>query len=278
MVSIVIPTLGRDSLQDLMLSLPKSTQLEVLAVADGGMDNDRFVKMAARWQGVVITQAKTTGVNSARNHGAALASHDVIWFLDDDVVVPNEQHILELLASHFENADLAAVGGAYLTPPNASIVEQGYNLLSSLWRHASGESDNEAFLGGCLAVRKAVFFELGGFDETIKLGGAETGFVHRLRNWSKSRGRVLRYEKRLDVFHRPGARRLDQWMKLAFRQGIQAVETDQLRPPTSVRMARTQDFVKRLSVKERIVLAAFCLPYLGVTGIGRAASTWLKSK
>jgi glycosyltransferase involved in cell wall biosynthesis len=278
MVSIVIPTLGRDSLQDLMLSLPKSTQFEVIAVADGSMETDSFAKMASRWQGVVVSQAKTFGVNSARNHGAALASHEVIWFLDDDVVIPNEQIILELLSSHFKNAELAAVGGAYLTPPEASLVEQGYNLLSSLWRHASGETENEAFLGGCLVVRKAVFIELGGFDETIQYGGAETGFVHRLRAWSKASGRILRYEKQLDVLHRPSSRRFDQWITLAFRQGIRAVTTDRFRPSSAVRFARTQDFIKRLSAKERFVLAAFCLPYLAVTGIGRAASVLLKSK
>jgi glycosyltransferase involved in cell wall biosynthesis len=278
MVSIVIPTLGRDSLQDLILSLPKSTQFEIIAVADGSLDSAEIEKMAARWQEVVVTQAKKTGVNSARNHGAALASRDVIWFLDDDVVVPDEQAILGLLSFHFEKAEIAAVGGAYLTPPDASPVEHGYNLLSSLWRHASGENENEAFLGGCLAVRKSIFFELGGFDEAIQHGGAETGFVHQLRKWSKARRRILRYEKRLDVFHRPGARRLDQWMKLAFRQGIRAVATDQLRPPSAVRLARAHDFIKRLSVKDRLVLAAFCLPYLGITSIGRAASIWQKSK
>jgi glycosyltransferase involved in cell wall biosynthesis len=278
MVSIVIPTLGRETLQDLMLSLPKSTQFEVIAVADGSMDSGTFAKMTSRWPGVVVTHAKTAGVNSARNHGAALASHGVIWFLDDDVVVPNQQYILGVLSSHFENTELAAVGGDYLTPPDASLVEQGYNLLSSLWRHASGENENEAFLGGCLAVRKAIFDELGGFDETIQHGGAETGFVHRLRTWSKARGQILRYEKQLDVFHRPGSRRIDQWMKLAFRQGIRAVATDRFRPSSAVRFARTQDFIKRLSAKERLVLAAFCLPYLGVTGIGRAASILQKSK
>lgn len=278
MVSIVIPTLGRDSLQDLIQSLPKSTQFEVIAVADGSLDRARFGKLASRWRDVIVAQAKSPGVNCARNHGVALASHEVIWFLDDDVMVPNEKVVRQLLPLQFANDNVAAVGGAYLTPPDASVAEQGYNLLSSLWRHISGENENEAFLGGCLAVRKAVFLELGGFDETIPYGGAETRFVHQLRSWAKAHGRILRYDQGLDVIHRPRARPLAHWMRLAFRQGIRAVATDKLRPLQTVRLSRARDFINRLSLKERIVLVAFCLPYLGITGVGRAASILQKAK
>lgn len=281
MVSIVIPTLGRDSLQDLIQSLPKSTAFEVIAVADRKLAANLIQglgqALAKRWPNVVLTQAPKPGVNSARNHGASKATYDVIWFLDDDVVVPHEDASKQILA-HFENEKLAAVGGGYLTPPEADIDELGYNLLSSLWRHASGEDHNEAFLGGCFAIRKAVFFEIGGFDESIEYGGAETQFVQQLRKWSKDRNRQLLYERQLDVLHRPRSRRIDQWAKLAFRQGVRAVATDDLRPSSQVRIARAKEFIGRLSNKEKVVLFSFCLPYLGITRVGRAASTLLKSK
>lgn len=281
MVSIVIPTLGRDSLQDLIQSLPKSATFEVIAVADGKLAANvvqGLVKtLEKRWPNVVLTQAQRSGVNSARNHGASMATHDVIWFLDDDVVVSHEDASKQILV-HFENQKLAAVGGGYLTPPEAEIDELGYNLLSSLWRHASGEDHNEAFLGGCFAVRKEVFFEIGGFDDSIDYGGAETQFVQQLRKWSKDRNRLLLYDRQLDVLHRPRSRRIDQWAKLAFRQGVRAVATDGLRPSSQVRIARAKEFIGRLSKKEKIVLLSFCLPYLGITRVGRAASTLLKSK
>lgn len=281
MVSIVIPTLGRDSLQDLIQSLPKSTAFEVIAVADRKLSASSFKALVhvfeSQWPNVVLTQAPKAGVNSARNHGANKATHDVIWFLDDDVVVPHEDASKQVLV-HFENHKLAAVGGGYLTPPEAEIDELGYNLLSSLWRHASGEESNEAFLGGCFAIRKAVFFEIGGFDESIQYGGAETQFVQQLRKWSKERNRLLLYEKQLDVLHRPRSRGIDEWAKLAFRQGVRAVATDDLRPSSQVRIARAKEFIGRLSKKEKVVLLSFCLPYLGITRVGRAASTLLRSK
>lgn len=278
MVSIVIPTLGRDSLQDLIQSLPKSNEFEVIAVADGSLDATAVAHLAERCQNVVLTQASRPGVNNARNHGVAQASHDVIWFLDDDVVIPNGEEVVKVLSAHFENTRLVAVGGGYLTPPEASMAEHGYNLLSSLWRHSSGVNENEAFLGGCFAVRKSVFLELGGFDGAIQYGGAETRFVHQLRRWSKGCDLVLLYEGNLDVFHRPRARSLDQWLKLAFRQGVRAVATDDLLPSPAVRLARAKAFIGRLSGKEKLVLAAFCLPYLAITRLGRAASVLPRSK
>lgn len=277
MVSIVIPTLGRDSLQDLIQSLPKSTEFEVIAVADRKLTANLVQSFEKRWPDVIFTQAPKAGVNSARNHGAAVAKRDVIWFLDDDVVVPHEDALKQILV-HFENQKLAAIGGGYLTPPEAKFDEFGYNLLSSLWRHVSGEDNNEAFLGGCFAVRKAIFFEIGGFDESVEYGGAETQFVQTLRKWSKDRDRILLYEKQLDVLHRPRARGLDQWAKLAFRQGVRAVATDVLRPSPQVRIARAKEFISGLSNKEKVVLLVFCLPYLGITRLGRVASTLLKSK
>lgn len=281
MVSIVIPTLGRDSLQDLIRSLPKSATFEVIAVADQTLGAEMVKALTEAIEkirpGVMLTQAPKSGVNCARNHGVGQASHDVIWFLDDDVVLPHEEASKQILV-HFENQKLAAVGGGYLTPPEAEIDELGYNLLSSLWRHTSGEDRNEAFLGGCFAIRKAVFFEVGGFDESIEYGGAETQFVQQLRKWSKDCNRLLLYEGELDVLHRPRSRSVDQWAKLAFRQGARAIATDDLRPSSQVRIARAKEFIGRLSNKEKVVLFSFCLPYLGITRLGRAASTLLKSK
>lgn len=277
MISVVIPTLGRDSLFALIQSLPKPPNLEVIAVVDRKLIPGIVSELGKRFPDVVITQASNPGVNCARNHGVALATHDVIWFLDDDVIAPRPEIVTHVLA-HFQNDKVVAVGGAYLTPPEASLDELGYNLLCSLWRHASGESDNEAFLGGCLAIRKSVFQSIGGFDEAIQYGGAETYFVQQLRRWSKENDRLLLYEQRLDVFHRPCARGLEHWAKLAFKQGAQAVATDGMRPTSKIRLTRAKEFISRLSLKERIVLLTFCVPYLGVTRIGWAANILLKSK
>ncbi len=272
MVSIVIPTLGRDSLHDLIKSLPSSPQIEVLVVLDSLKERDLAENLARRWPNVIFKQASKPGVNCARNFGAHSASHEVVWFLDDDVSVPDGL-TAQLLFERFADPNLIAMGGGYLTPNSASAIERGYNLLSSMWRYTSGENENEAFLGGCLAIRKTVFKELGGFDESIEHGGAETQFVHELRRWSKARNHVLRYEQGLDVFHRPGNRRFAQWFDLAFRQGRRAAKTDKMRPPSEIRRKRIVEFMRRLSPQEKIVLAAFCMPYLGITRLGRLFST-----
>lgn len=284
MVSIVVPTLGRDSFQDLAKSLPVVSQsarvfpFEVIVVADAKVDAAVVADLAKQWSEFTFVQAKSPGVNCARNLGAAQSSGEIIWFLDDDVEVPQATDALRFVFDAFRTDRTVAIGGGYLSTAGATFSEQGYNLLSSLWRHVSGEHENEAFLGGCFLVRKQVFHELGGFDEAIEYGGAETRFVHRLRDWSRTRNRRLLYESRLDVFHRPRERDLAEWFRLAFRQGIRAQVTDGMRPPIARRLNRANEFIRRMTLQERLVLLSFCVPYLGVTRVGRLASFLLKSK
>ena len=138
MVSIVVPTLGRESFQDLAKSLPVVSQsaqvlpIEVIVVADAKVDAAVVAVLAKQWSEFTFVQAKSPGVNCARNLGAAHASGEIIWFLDDDVEVPQATEALHFIFDAFRKDQTAAIGGGYLSTVGASFSEQGYNLLSSL--------------------------------------------------------------------------------------------------------------------------------------------------
>lgn len=90
-VSVIIPTLGRDTLMRCRAALAKQTRMpdQVIVI----LDHDR---RGAAW---------------ARNHGLRQATGDLVAFIDDDCVPPEDW--LERLVSAIDRHDTAASGGTF---------------------------------------------------------------------------------------------------------------------------------------------------------------------
>lgn len=112
-----------------------------------------------------------------RNLAARVAQGDILYFLDDDSLVPPEN--LALCSDGMSDPSVAVVGGPSVTPPGDSIVQQlfGYAVASPFGSGAVNKryrvsgatrvtTDKELILCN-LAVRRSVFMELGGFNERL---------------------------------------------------------------------------------------------------------------
>lgn len=76
---------------------------------------------------------KTLNKSSMRNHGVKMTKGELVYFIDDDVVV--KENFIEKIIDKFRCYDsVAAVGGPNLTPSGSNDIEraQGY-VLSSWW-------------------------------------------------------------------------------------------------------------------------------------------------
>jgi succinoglycan biosynthesis protein ExoA len=112
-----------------------------------------------------------------RNAAAREATGDIIYFLDDDSMVATE--CLSVCAGVFENKTVAVAGGPSLTPPSDSLLQQLFgSALSSLMgagavrnryrNNGTTRVTTEKELILCnLAVRRATFLLMGGFDERL---------------------------------------------------------------------------------------------------------------
>src|SRR5579859_3225143 len=88
-VSVVIPTHNRRAqLERSLAALTRQTfpleLMEVIVVADGCSDGTDTMAIPPPLAGTVIAQAGS-GPAAARNRGAAIATGDLLVFLDDDV-------------------------------------------------------------------------------------------------------------------------------------------------------------------------------------------------
>jgi hypothetical protein len=167
-LSVIVPALHCAStlarcLRALRGSAPAPGSWEVIVVDDGSTDDTAVVaeRMADR---VVRIADGPRGPAAARNRGAAVATGEVLVFVDADVCVAPDA--LWRFEERFAgDPALTAAFGAYdLAPEAPAFVSQYRNLLHH-YVHATGAGLAVTFWAGCGAVRAADFRAAGGFDE-----------------------------------------------------------------------------------------------------------------
>lgn len=166
-VSVIIPFhqnlhhLG-ESLSAVRRSMPDA---EVIIAADGAADDSRTLAAGAGARVVVVPGPSGPAV--ARNRAAAVASGDVLAFVDADVVVapdalPGMCQLLDI------RRDLDGVFGAYDHSPTQRNFMSQYKNLSHAYVHESGDTHASTFWAGLGALRADAFRSVGGFDERFR--------------------------------------------------------------------------------------------------------------
>jgi glycosyltransferase involved in cell wall biosynthesis len=159
---------------------------EIIVVADGAVDDPR--ELAGRFGAIVLAIEGPRGPAVARNRGAAVASGDVLVFIDSDVVV-HPDAIERIGARLRDQPDVAALFGAYdEAPADEGLVSQCKNLAHA-YVHRQSRPQATTFWAGLGAVRAAAFRRVGGFDERfgrpsvedIDLGYRLTSGGHAIR-------------------------------------------------------------------------------------------------
>ena len=165
----------------------------------------------------VIKGVSPTGL--ARNTGARKASGDVLIFLDDDVRLGHER-VLEGMVALLEDPGVGMVGAAQLLPPGSSIFQRlsAGQITRSCSAIVSIVTDSDMVTTACCAMRRSLFWGVGGFNEHIPRG-VDPEMRHRVR----SRG--LRIVAAPNAwFYHPMPATLRALCKMSFRNGHQSAE------------------------------------------------------
>jgi len=198
-VSVIVPVHnGGDAFRRCVAALAGalSPEDELVIVADGETDSAwrDLPPMPATVQTVLNSTPRGPAV--ARNRGAELATGEVLFFVDADVVV--QPGTVDRVREAFEAyASLDAFVGSYDdTPGDPAFLSQYRNLLHHYTHQVAGRQLEEVgpyaalstFWTGCGAVRRDLFLSLGGFDESypvpciedIEFGYRLTDAGHRI--------------------------------------------------------------------------------------------------
>ncbi len=174
-----------------------SDSVEVLVV-DNDSD-DRTSEIAAEADCRVVHELEHN-ISKVRNQGAKESDGDVVVFIDADTLVPAEA--LKLIAEALD--DSTCVGGAVdVHHKPAKLLMKCY---VAVWR-ILGRLSNMA-QGATQFCRRAEFFQLGGYDETIFMG-EDCDFYWRMNRLAKTSARHITLIKKVRVV--PSPRRYDQW-------------------------------------------------------------------
>ena len=159
-VSVVIPVFnGGPDLEKCLAAIKASSYpvFECILVDDASTDG--CVGPAAEYHGArVISLNQQCGPANARNHGAAEASGEVLFFTDADVLLHPDA--LELAVKVFQSdPETGAVFGSYDDQPRHSSFISQYRNLFHHWVHQTGADEASTFWTGCGAIRRNIFEE-----------------------------------------------------------------------------------------------------------------------
>ena len=164
-VSIIIPVFNSSrTLESSLKAIFESDypHFEVIVVDDGSTDNS--VKIANKFPCKVIKKKSNTGAADARNIGAMEAKYDILFFTDSDCIVKKDT-ISKIVSSFNKNFDVVA--GIYSKQPyNNDNIFSAYHSLLAYYNYCN--SSVALFGTQCAAIKRNLFWKLGGFDCSIK--------------------------------------------------------------------------------------------------------------
>jgi len=197
-VAVVIPVYnGGDDFRRCLESIHHSDVRpeELIVVADGG-DDDSW-RIAEAFGAQVFRLAHNGGPARARNVGGRAATSDILFFVDADVTV-HPDAIARVKAKFQQHPDLTALIGSYDDEPGAPNFLSQYKNLFHHYTHQTASETASTFWGACGAVRRGVFLEINGFDETyLKPCVEDIELGYRL----KQQGYAIRLCKDIQVKH-----------------------------------------------------------------------------
>jgi len=172
-ITLVIPVYNAESqigkcLERVALSRVKPN--EIIVVNDGS--TDRSAAIAEACGARVLRTSERSGPARARNLGAAQAQSDIIFFIDSDVLIRADttERVRDAFA---RDAELDALIGSYDDSPDSPDFLSQYKNLMHHFVHQHGHREACTFWSGCGAIRREVFEEHGGFDESYQRPAVE---------------------------------------------------------------------------------------------------------
>jgi len=189
-VSVIVPVYnGRNFLNRSLDALFDSDyeHFEVIVVDDGSTDESAEI---SRRKGAVVlnSERRQSGPAAARNLAAKTAKGDILLFVDADVVVQPDT-IRRVAAAFAEKPEYSALFGSYDDEPGERNFLSQYKNLQHHFVHQTSNPEASTFWAGLGAVRRDVFFSVGGFDcerfaipsiEDIELGVRLRAAGHRI--------------------------------------------------------------------------------------------------
>lgn len=221
LISILIP--NKDHVDDLercirsLYEISEYSNFEVIIVENGSTEKETFQyykSLLERYKNVQIVtwnESKEFNYSAINNYGVNNTRGKYLLFLNNDTEVINKNCIYEMV-SYAVRSEVGAVG-ARLYYPDGTIQHAGVILgLGGIAGHAfCGKGHNAkgyfsrirctqnltAVTAACMMMSKALFKEIGGFDEKLKVAFNDVDLCMRIRK----AGKLIVYTPYAELYH-----------------------------------------------------------------------------
>ncbi len=210
--SIIIPVFNRVELtQQCLTHLAQVTSdpsFEVIIVDNASSDETPEFLRTLEGDIQVIRNEENRGFAKACNQGAALAKGKYLVFLNNDTIP--QSGWLTALVEEVESHEQVGVVGSKLLYPNNTIQHAGvvisrkygtpYHFLSGVQHDHSMVNERkeyQAVTAACMLVRKEIFSQVGGFDESYINGFEDVDFCLKVRELSN----IIVYQPKSCLYH-----------------------------------------------------------------------------
>lgn len=182
-ISVVIPLYGHP--EDIRLCLESLARIEDLLheviVVDNG-SKDGADQVAESFPFAILLRNETNlGFAKASNQGVEASTGEIILYLNSDTVLPRSG-LVRMIESLMRSATIAASGPFTNECGHSQRIEPTYQSLATLDLFADQfatrvsediDAPADMLVAFCMAVRRSVLDEIGGFDEAFGLGSFE---------------------------------------------------------------------------------------------------------
>ena len=134
-------------------------------------------------------------VDELRNLAFQEIKSPILFFIDEDVILKNTDHLKTLVHLHKQEPEGTVLGGGYLSPPECSFYGRVYNWISRVWM-----LENPGFVpAGNLSVKTSHLDFSCRFKSPLQkgFGGEEIYFLNQIRRLGLRSFR----KTELDAFH-----------------------------------------------------------------------------
>lgn len=242
LISVIIPSKDQaNTLRTCLDSILADNypNLEIIILENGSTENETFqlyekLKKDSRFK--IINWALPFSYAAINNHGAKLASGELLLFLNNDIESLKKENLFRL-AEHALRPETGAVGAALFYPDNtiqhAGVVLAMTGIAGHAFRHTPKGKLGYGFrmatiknvtcvTGACLMMKRKTFEEVHGFDENLAIAFNDIDLCLKVRKkelavvWtphaefthyeSKTRGaedtpeKINRFQKEINYF------------------------------------------------------------------------------
>ncbi|QSR88261.1 glycosyltransferase family 2 protein [Methylacidiphilum caldifontis] len=178
----------------------KGTQIEIFVVDNNSTDGTQDILQEFSDRITVICNPINVGFSRAANLPLDRAKGRFVLFLNPDVMIKNPYFLKKMAHLFEEEKKVGAIGPSLYYPDGKIQPSMSLTYPNQKWAMSSlpvYPGKIAALLGACLAIRKEILEELGGFDEDFFLYGEDQDLCLRIRKLGFS----LAYCPQIQAFH-----------------------------------------------------------------------------